>query len=80
VVAPFSTFDLSLSSGKEIPIEERDPDEVRTVLRKIAIAPKNVKVFNPAFDVTPHALVSAIVCDRGIIRPPYQENIPEVIR
>lgn len=78
-VAPFSTFDLSLSSGKQIPIEQRDSSEVRTILGKINIAPKNVKVFNPAFDVTPHELVSAIVTDKGIIYPPYGLNIKRFI-
>lgn len=75
VVAPFSTFDLSLSRGGQIPIEERDADEVKTVLGKIDIAPKNIKVFNPAFDVTPNNLITAIVSDRGIIYPPYAKNI-----
>jgi len=79
VVAPFSTFDLSLSSGKEIPIEERDAGEVRTVLGKIDIAPKNIKVFNPAFDVTPSRLITAIVSDRGIIYPPYGKNIKKLL-
>lgn len=80
VVAPFSTFDLSLSSGKQIPIEERDAGEVKTVLGKIDIAPKNVKVFNPAFDVTPSKLITAIVSDRGIIYPPYDKNIKKLLR
>ncbi|MFA5007976.1 MAG: S-methyl-5-thioribose-1-phosphate isomerase [Candidatus Omnitrophota bacterium] len=75
VVAPFSTFDLSLSSGKQIPIEERAPGEVRTVLGKIDIAPKNIKVFNPAFDITPSKLITAIVSDRGVIYPPFDKNI-----
>ena len=79
VVAPFSTFDLSLLNGGLIPIEERPGCEVKTVLGKIDIAPKNVKVFNPAFDVTPNSLITAIVSDRGIIYPPYFSNIKKLI-
>ena len=65
VVAPLSTFDVSLSSGNDIPIEERHQDEVRTVMGK-RIAPKNVKVYNPAFDVTPAKLVTAIITEDGV--------------
>jgi len=79
VVAPFSTFDLSLSNGGQIPIEERAAYEVRTILGKIEIAPKNIKVFNPAFDVTPSRLIAAIVSDRGIIYPPYGKNIKKLL-
>ncbi|MDD4954436.1 MAG: S-methyl-5-thioribose-1-phosphate isomerase [Candidatus Omnitrophica bacterium] len=79
VVAPFSTFDLSIPTGSRIPIEERDPQEVRTVLGKIGIAPENIKVFNPAFDVTPAKLITAIVSDRGVIYPPYNKNIKKLL-
>ncbi|MBU4377117.1 MAG: S-methyl-5-thioribose-1-phosphate isomerase [Candidatus Omnitrophica bacterium] len=65
VVAPVSTIDLKLSSGKHIPIEERDEDEVRTVMTK-RIAPKNVKAYNPAFDVTPARLITAIITESGV--------------
>jgi len=74
VVAPISTFDFRLRSGKDIPIEQRDPQEVREVYGK-QIAPKNVKVYNPAFDVTPHRLISAIVTERGIFRKPYKNSL-----
>ena len=74
VVAPISTFDFNLSSGSDIPIEERDADEVRGVLGK-RIAPKKVKVYNPAFDVTPARLVKAIVTEKGIFRPPYSKTL-----
>jgi len=70
VAAPFSTIDPSLSSGVEIPIEERDAAEVRRVGAE-ATAPDNSPVFNPAFDVTPAALIAAIITERGIFRPPY---------
>lgn len=78
VAAPFSTFDLSISNGSKIPIEERDSREV-TSHCGLEIAPAGIKVFNPAFDVTPAELVSAIVTDKGVIRPPYRENIPKVL-
>ena len=71
VVAPTSSFDLRIESGKDIPIEQRDPQEVREVYGR-QIAPRNVKVDNPAFDVTPHDLICAIVTERGIFRKPYK--------
>jgi len=74
VVAPTSTFDLSLKSGKQIPIEQRDPQEVREIYGK-QVVPKNVKVYNPAFDVTPNGLISAIITERGIFRKPYRFSL-----
>jgi methylthioribose-1-phosphate isomerase len=74
VAAPKSTFDLSLNSGQAIPIEERNPDEIKKIGNEW-IAPKKVKVINPAFDVTPHELITAIITDAGILRPSYKENI-----
>ena len=74
VVAPTSTFDLTLSSGKEIPIEERSPNEV-THVQGVRLAPEGVGIRNPAFDVTPHHLVSAIVCENGVARAPYVESL-----
>ncbi|MFH0840329.1 MAG: S-methyl-5-thioribose-1-phosphate isomerase [Candidatus Omnitrophota bacterium] len=65
VVAPISTIDVKLPSGKYIPIEERDENEVRTVMSK-RIAPKNVKAYNPAFDITPAKLITAIITENGI--------------
>jgi methylthioribose-1-phosphate isomerase len=70
VVAPLSTFDFDLSSGDKIPIEERSGDEVRKIFGK-RIAPKRVKAYNPAFDVTPARLVTAIITEDGIFWPPY---------
>lgn len=78
VAAPISTFDLSIKSGKDIPIEERPPKEVTELFFKQAIAAKNIKVFNPAFDVTPNNLITAIITDKGIIRPPYKKNIIKI--
>jgi methylthioribose-1-phosphate isomerase len=74
VAAPISTIDMSLKSGKEIPIEEREPKEVTHILGK-QIAPAGVKVFNPAFDLTPNAYVEAIITEKGIIRKPFEKNI-----
>jgi len=74
VVAPASTFDFKLKSGGDIPIEERDPKEVRYIGGKL-VAPKNVKVYNPAFDVTPAEYITAIVTERGVFRRPYAKNL-----
>jgi methylthioribose-1-phosphate isomerase len=70
IAAPFSTIDPSLASGAEIPIEERDPGEVRRVGPTLT-APETSPVFNPAFDVTPSELISAIITERGVFRAPY---------
>jgi len=78
VAAPLSTIDISLKSGEEIPIEERDPDEVTHILGK-QIAPTGTKVFNPAFDLTPHRYIGAIITEKGIIRKPYEKNIKLVV-
>ena len=72
VAAPTSTFDPATARGDDILIEQRSPDELRRVLGGGAqTAPANVPVYNPAFDVTPAELISAIVSDRGVHRPPY---------
>ena len=73
VVAPKSTFDLSVKSGQDIPIEEREEEEVTTIGKK-RIAPVGVRVYNPAFDVTPHKLITAIVTEKGVIGPPFIKN------
>ncbi|MFP3418671.1 MULTISPECIES: S-methyl-5-thioribose-1-phosphate isomerase [Bacillus] len=74
VTAPLSTFDVSTRDGADIPIEERDPLEVKE-LNGIQIAPPDVQVFNPAFDVTPHHLISGIITEKGIITSNYTEEI-----
>jgi methylthioribose-1-phosphate isomerase len=74
VAAPTSTVDLSLASGEGIPIEERAAGEVTHVFGK-RLVPAGVEVLHPAFDVTPHRLVTAIVTERGIARPPYGESL-----
>jgi methylthioribose-1-phosphate isomerase len=77
VAAPVSTIDFSLSSGADIPIEERNPDEV-THIQGIRIAPAGVKAANPAFDVTPHRYISAIITEKGVIREPYAEQLKKL--
>lgn len=79
VAAPASTIDMNLPSGEEIPIEEREPSEVTSVFGKV-VAPPGVKVFNPAFDITPNGMVTAIITDRGIIRPPYLEHLGKMFK
>jgi methylthioribose-1-phosphate isomerase len=74
VAAPTSTIDLSLSSGDKIPIEERSPEEV-THIQGVLIAPEGVRAANPAFDVTPHSHITAIITEKGIIREPYTEGL-----
>jgi len=80
IAAPVSTFDLSAKSGKDIPIEERDSREVSELLFKKKVAAPGAKIFNPAFDVTPHNLISAIITDKGVIKPPYKKNIKDKLK
>jgi methylthioribose-1-phosphate isomerase len=69
VAAPISSIDFSISSGKEIPIEERGPEEVTHIFGRCRIAPDGVKVRNIAFDVTPHKYITAIITEKGAFRP-----------
>ncbi|MEM2122074.1 MAG: S-methyl-5-thioribose-1-phosphate isomerase [Candidatus Bathyarchaeia archaeon] len=78
VAAPTSTFDLETSLG-ELVIEERDGDEIRKICGR-QVAPLDVPVLNPAFDVTPPDLVSGIITEKGIIMPPYNESISTIIK
>lgn len=78
IAAPVSTIDTSLKTGEEIPIEERKPEEV-THLHGTRTAPQGVSALNPAFDVTPHKYITAIITDKGIIRPPYLKNIKNIL-
>lgn len=78
VAAPYSTVDLNLSDGMDVPIEEREEREI-THVGKTQIAPTGVKVANPAFDVTPPELVTAIITERGVIRAPYSKGLAEVV-
>ena len=74
VAAPLSTIDRSLSTGEQIPIEERDPDEVRRGFGKLT-APATVPVYSPAFDVTPAENIAAIITEKGVLRAPLNESI-----
>jgi methylthioribose-1-phosphate isomerase len=76
--APTSTFDLSLKKGDQIPIEERDPEEVVT-LDGHRIGPEGVNALNPAFDITPAKYISAIITEKGVLRPPFGKNIRGLI-
>jgi methylthioribose-1-phosphate isomerase len=78
VAAPSSTFDLSLQSGAEIPIEQRDPAEI-THGFGCQTAPEGVQVYNPAFDVTPANLIKALICEHGVISPVNKERIATVL-
>jgi methylthioribose-1-phosphate isomerase len=77
VAAPISTLDLSLKTGQEIPIEERDGREI-THIGTTQLGPEGLKVHNPAFDVTPHELIAAIITDKGVARTPYVESLKEL--
>ncbi|MBU1090802.1 MAG: S-methyl-5-thioribose-1-phosphate isomerase [Candidatus Omnitrophica bacterium] len=79
IAAPSSTFDLSIKAGGEIIIEERSKEEVTSLFFSKPIAARGVKVFNPAFDVTPNNLISAIITEKGIIRPPYTGKIKRLL-
>jgi len=79
VAAPFSTIDLAIATGAQIPIEQRSPEEV-TSPRGVRFAAEGVTALNPAFDVTPNALIAAIVTDRGVARPPYVESLRRLAR
>jgi methylthioribose-1-phosphate isomerase len=78
VAAPVSTIDLDTAEGRQIPIEERPAREV-THVKAVRLAPEGAKVFNPAFDVTPHALITGIITERGIARPPYSESLAALV-
>ncbi len=79
IAAPFSTFDFSIQTGAEIPIEERDGDEVRKIGNRY-IAPANVPVYNPAFDVTPASLIAGIITEKGVLKPPYEISVSQYER
>jgi methylthioribose-1-phosphate isomerase len=78
VAAPVSTFDLQTQTGKDIPIEERPAFELTHVAGH-RVAPEGARVRNPAFDVTPHRYVTAIVCERGVARPPFGDSLARLV-
>ncbi len=78
-VFPTSTIDLELASGDEIPIEEREQGEVLNIQMKgEAVTPAGAQARNPAFDVTPHTLVTAWVTEKGVVFPPFAENLSKI--
>ena len=79
IAAPVSTFDFSIKTGEDIPIEERQADEV-TTFRGAQAAPKGMKVYNPAFDVTPARLITAMITERGVLTPPFPAAIARLKR
>ncbi len=78
IAAPASTFDAMLTTGDEIPVEQRNPDEIRKI-KGISIAPRDAEVLNPAFDVTPAHLIDGIITEHGILKPPYDVSIREFL-
>jgi methylthioribose-1-phosphate isomerase len=78
-VMPTSTIDMNLSNGDLIEIEERDAREV-THIEGVPIAPEGVRVGNPAFDVTPYKYITALVTERGVVRPPFVENLQRIMK
>jgi|SRR5690554_6940770 len=76
-ISPTSTIDMDIPDGSAIPIEERDKNEIIYGLGH-QIAPKGVNVYNPAFDVTPNELITGIITEKGIIKPPFKENLKKV--
>lgn len=79
VAAPLSSIDLNTSTGEQIPIEERPPEELIYLQGKL-LAPRRVKVYNPGFDVTPHKYIQAIITEKGIIQRPLAKNLPKLFR
>src|SRR6201991_3870695 len=77
VAAPLTTLDLTIASGEEIPIEERDEKEI-THIREYQLAADGISVHNPAFDVTPNHLIPAIITDKGVARAPYEEALKQL--
>jgi methylthioribose-1-phosphate isomerase len=79
--APTSTIDLTLASGDEIPIEEREPGEVLELeVEGVRVTPEGITARNPAFDVTPYRYLTGLVTENGVVRPPYLKNLPRMVR
>ena len=79
IAAPTPTIDMETPSGKEIPIEERSHEEI-TTFKGERVAPENISVYNPAFDVSPAENITAIVTEKGIVYPPYKENLSKLMK
>ena len=79
VLAPYSTVDFNCNTGDDIVIEERDPDEIKNMWFEKSMALPQTKCFNPAFDVTDCELITAIITDKGIVKPPFKENLEKIL-
>lgn len=79
VAIPSTTLDLSLASGASIPIEQRDPGEIAQCFGR-RVAPENVKIYNPAFDVTPASLITGIITEHGIVAPPFEDGLRRCVQ
>lgn len=80
ICAPTSTIDMDTPTGDAIPIEERNPDEVTEMWYERRMAPENIHVYNPAFDVTDHELIAGIITEKGIAYPPYSKSLAEIMK
>lgn len=80
VLGPYSTVDFSCKTGEDIVIEERNGDEIKEMFFDKPTALRQTKCFNPAFDVTDHSLITAIITDKGIIKPPFDKNLMEILK
>ncbi|MBO4374084.1 MAG: S-methyl-5-thioribose-1-phosphate isomerase [Lachnospiraceae bacterium] len=79
VLGPYSTIDMNCDSGKDIKIEQRDPEEISTMWYEKPLTVEGAKYYNPAFDVTDHDLITAIITDKGILYPPFKDSIKKVM-
>ena len=79
MLGPYSTIGLNTPTGDEITIEEREPDEIKEMFFEKPTALRETKCFNPAFDVTDAELITAIITDKGIIRPHFTENLRKIM-
>ncbi|MCL2517087.1 MAG: S-methyl-5-thioribose-1-phosphate isomerase [Oscillospiraceae bacterium] len=79
IAAPTSTIDMKVSRGEDITIEQRDPDEITKLWYEKCMAPEGAKVYNPAFDFVDNELITAIITEKGIIYPPFEKNLKEIM-
>lgn len=80
ICAPTSTIDMATPTGEDIPIEQRNPDEVTEMWYARRMAPENIHIYNPAFDVTDHELIAGIITEKGIAYPPYSKSLAEIMK
>ena len=80
VLGPYSTIDFNCKSGDDIVIEERDADEIKEMFFEKPVVLKETKCYNPAFDVTDHELITAIITEKGIVKAPFEENLKRLYK